>query len=233
MEWWEALWSPLWFFWDLIGTVAIITLIRHWIKSSVVETKTQVISELKDPKTAAAIRDAMDIVASADVKALTADVGRIREEVRQKDLSWTVALDARMGGLLQDVKAAVASIPKPDLTGLEERVRSAVGAAAGGQATKEIKAAQKAQEEMMAAYRSSQAAQYDLKYTTEMLTRMGVTPGMAAFGAQYGTLGVSWALEASFGQKRAAEMMGQVALAKMAAMPQPAGQMPQMPPGYR
>jgi hypothetical protein len=126
----------------------------------------------------------------------------------------------------------MANIPKPDLTGLEERVRSAVGAVAGGQVTKEMKAAQKAQEEMMAAYRSSQAAQYDLKYTTEMLTKMGVTPGMAAFGAQYGSLGVSWALEASFGQKRAAEMMGQVALAKMASMPQDPRMLPQMP-GYR
>jgi hypothetical protein len=87
MEWWEAIWSPLWFCWDLCGTVAILFLIRRWIKGSVVETKDQVIAEMKNPATGNAIRSAMDVVAGADIQALKMDVCAIREEVRAKDLS--------------------------------------------------------------------------------------------------------------------------------------------------
>lgn len=97
----DMLWSPLWFTWDLCGTVGILFLVKRWITGSVTDTKKAVIHELKDPETGAAIRASMDIVDSKDIKELRGAVHLAREEIRAKDLSYQTTIDSRMGWLIR------------------------------------------------------------------------------------------------------------------------------------
>ena len=222
-------------------TMAVATLALDWILQSFLTlrygprvTRDLVIAEFKNKAVATTVREALDLPNRAEILA-------VREEIKSLDLAYTTALDARLAGVIRDMNAAVAGVPKPDLAGLEARLRDAVAhirpdlsgldtvvqdsiknavtSQAKAQLSREARAANEQREEMMAQYMASAGAQQDAKQIYGFLRNMGIQEGMAQVAAQFGPNGVSWALEQTMGKKAAESFTEKMMAARMAQMP--------------
>jgi hypothetical protein len=221
--WEEISWAAL--------IMALITLVMDWVMQYwlVIRwgpniTKKLVIAEFKDRAVAREVREALDLPTRAEVSAL-------REAMNQKDVQYQAGLDARLAGLLDDIKAAFPKIPdlQLQLPGLEEKIKAgAVGAveAAMDSVTKgrmgaEAKRVKHEQEEMMRQYQESAAAQYDQAVIIKLLTAMKIPPGMAQIAATFGPSGVRWALEQFYSVREVEKLMSGLSDARNIAMASP------------
>jgi len=74
----SAIWSPLWFCWDLVNNGIILYKTRQWVKASTYATKDEVIAQLLLPGTTESLKKALGI---PDLKDLDAIKGTIIPEI--------------------------------------------------------------------------------------------------------------------------------------------------------
>ena len=211
----DLFWSPLWFFWDLCGTVAIIFLIRKWIRGSVTDTKDQVIAEITNSEVSKRLKTAMDIPDRADVI-------KVADQVKALDVAFQTALDARLKGVVDDIKAEIPKVPEGiTVRQIEDIITSAiarspaidpehigklVAASVSGSLGTATKADKKAQEEFVRQYEESAGAAVDSQIAYKLLTSMGMAPNLAQMAAVGGPPAIRWAVDYAFGAKEAMKL---------------------------
>ena len=214
---------------------AAITLLVDWFVQIFIslrwgppKTRDLVIAAFKDKKTANDVREALDLPTRAEVMSLS-------DKVRSLDTTIDTRITGLAATMTADVRAAVASIPKPDFTALTasmadsmaQRVGPAVEAAVAGSAanaaksmlSQEARKKNKEMEQIQAEYMAGAMHEMDAKAIYQTMRQMGVPEGMAQMAAQFGPSGAEWAMEQVYGKARTAALMDKLADARMAAMP--------------
>lgn len=193
------LYGPLWFVWDIVGTVGILVLVRKWIKANVTDTSDDVLEKIIEPQMAEKVRVAWDIPNRSELKA--AITGIAIPPFPSIDLepikAQIAAISLKIEGI--EAKGLQVDIDEEDL---QKRIAKAANSALGTVVREE----NKAKETFINEYKESTYAAADQKFIYDRLVEFGVPPGMAEFAALNGPTAARWAAEEFLGVKKAAEL---------------------------
>lgn len=212
----EMLWSPLWFCWDLIGTVGILMMVRKWIRGSVTDTSADVLKEITKPTMAEKVRVAWDIPNRQELKAaidgipfppipslspLEGQIAAISLKVDKFPKIDISAMEAKLTALAASIEAMKAegmtvNVDEQELT---KKVQKAVTSALGSR----IREENKERDELIDQYKTSQYGMADQRIIYDNLLKMGVPPGAAEFAAVQGPTAARYIAEEFLGAKRA------------------------------
>lgn len=203
-----------WFLWDMCNNMIILWKTRKWVKGSVTDTTAQVTATLLKPETTEPLKKALNIPDRGEIEAL-------KNQIRQIDLSFQAALDARLAGVIKDVTAAVKAeiVPlNPDLIG--EQVGKSITAYMKNQMSQRSKELAAAKEDFINQYKASPEAARDAQMIYKILVeRFRVAPGLAEWAVKTGGTAIEWAVEYSVGEKEAKEIFDAFSKARTLAPP--------------
>lgn len=212
----DYLWSPLWFCWDLAGTVGILLLVRRWIKGSVTDTSADVVKEITKPTMAEKVRTAWDIPNRQELKAaingiafppvpslapLEGQIAAISLKVDSFPKVDLSAIEAKITALAASLEALKAEGISVDLD--EDEISKKMAKAANSALGSRIREENKERDELIEQYKTSQYGVADQRIIYDNLIKLGVPPGAAEFGAVQGPTAARWIAEEFLGAKRA------------------------------
>lgn len=216
-----------WYCWDILNNIILVSLIRHWVKGSVFDTKDQVLAELKKPATALEVKAAMEIPDKKDLEALKtcmlSEVWELRkrfqgvqeavqgvQDVRDA-LADIRSLNGKLEAQAADLKALegemvtrIDGIKKLEITLDEETIKKLGRSSAGYQGKQGQVDAQVIRDQVLATYQGNpEAFKQDATVIYQQLTQIhGVPPTVAQNAINQGPEATLTLFSAFLGKKK-------------------------------